>query len=246
MKRLSISLLTLTLLTACGEPTSGRSPYYGSRGADQSWPGSASADIKLAAHTNTVNYYVIFDGSGSMNEQECGDGQSRIQVAKQSIRMFFDALPKTSNVGMLIFDRKGLRDARPLEPNDPKALTSLTDHTRAGGNTPLAESLLYAYQQLTLQGKRQQGYGDYNIVVLTDGEANDTEKLINAVDTITAESPINIHTIGFCLDQHHALNQRGVVNYHSASNAAELIKGFDSVLAEAPSFDDNHFQDTNN
>ncbi len=268
MKKFSLALLTTALLSACGGEQSSQAPASGSqaqaqestqssakaafkefahsyalRGADQSWPGSADDTLVLADNKEAANYYVIFDGSGSMEEQGCGDGQRRIDVAKRAIGTFFDALPKHSNVGLIIFDSQGARDAVPLKPNDPTLLKQITSGSQAGGGTPLGETLNYAHDKLMIQGQKQLGYGEFNIVVLTDGAASDKQMMEDAVADITAKSPINIHTIGFCLGEKHALNKKGVVNYQPAANAAELIKGLKTVLAEAPSFDSESFSD---
>jgi uncharacterized protein YegL len=178
-----------------------------------------------------------------MESNECTNGERRIDTAKRAIRGFFDALPVDSNVGLIIFDNFGTRDAFSLQPRDSERLKALTDKAIHGGGTPLGATLAYAHEMLTLQGIKQQGYGDYNIVVLTDGEAGDKRAMIKTVNTITQTSPINIHTIGFCLGNQHALNRQGVVNYQPANNAQELIAGLNSVLAEAPSFSTSSFSE---
>ncbi|WP_194435381.1 vWA domain-containing protein [Vibrio fluminensis] len=231
-----------TKITSAIKSVSGvKGESYAFRGADQSWPGAGNADLVLADNKDTANYYVIFDGSGSMQETECGNGSQRIEVAKQAVGTFFDALPKNANVGLIIFDAKGTRNAVPLKPNDPDLLKSFTNDSSFGGGTPLGYTLDYAYKELMKQGQMQQGYGEFNIVVLTDGAASDPDDMEKAIEHITYNSPVSLHTIGFCLGDSHALNKKGVINYQPAANAAELVKGLQSVLAESPSFDTASF-----
>jgi Ca-activated chloride channel homolog len=262
--RLSLTLLSLSILAGCGQEEtnkasttaketekekvhqikiSGLTPNqsYALRGADQTWPGTSNESLILSKDKETANYYVIFDGSGSMEDTNCGDGERRIDVAKRAIGTFFDVLPKNSNVGLILFDGHGAREAVPLKKNDPSLLKSVTDSAIAGGGTPLGLTLEYASQKLQVQGQKQQGYGEYNIVVLTDGQAGDEDKMIRVVNDITANTPINIHTIGFCLGDHHTLNKHGVINYQPASDAAELVQGLKSVLAESSSFTSDSF-----
>jgi hypothetical protein len=52
---------------------------------------------------------------------------------------------------------------------------------------------------------------------------------------------VNIHTIGFCLNQSHALNIPGKTLYKAADNPEALAEGLESVLAEAPDFNVDSF-----
>jgi hypothetical protein len=58
-----------------------------------------------------------------------------------------------------------------------------------------------------------------------------------------AETPIVVHTIGFCIGEDHVLNQPGRTFYLAADSREDLERGLDSVLAEAPSFDVAAFSD---
>ncbi|PSV69642.1 vWA domain-containing protein [Photobacterium angustum] len=255
---LPLTLISLSLLAGCGQAESSKSAAqeetdqiivsgltskqsYALRGADQSWPGTADEKTILLKDKNIANYYVIFDGSGSMLDTSCGDGKRRITVAKDAIGTFFDALPKNSNVGLFVFDNNGYREVSPLQKNHASQLKAITNNVVAGGDTPLGKTLEIASNSLRTQGQKQQGYGEYNIVVLTDGQANNESKMMSVVNKITSETPINIHTIGFCLGNNHMLNQQGVINYQPASNAAELVKSLKSVLAESSSFTSDSF-----
>ena len=88
------------------------------------------------------------------------------------------------------------------------------------------------------------GYGEYHLVIVTDGEANDGEDPREAVDALLAKSPVVLHTIGFCIGETHSLNQKGRVFYQSADNPEELRKGLTDVLAEATSFNLDGFVKT--
>lgn len=252
------SLIATLLLSACGQEQAPNSTsqkvaptpaiidstppaMYGMRGADRSWPGEPDGLIVLADDNSTRNFYVVFDGSGSMNEEQCGDGQTRIDAAKSSVKKFFNAIPADSNVGLFVFDNNGSREVSPLKPVNVSSLTKIIDHVQAGDGTPLGYSLSVAYKSLLEQGQKQQGYGEYNIVVVTDGAAGDQKTMEHNLRYITSTSPVSVHTIGFCLGNNHALNQKGVVNYRSATNSAELVSGLQSVLAEAESFDTSSF-----
>jgi hypothetical protein len=101
--------------------------------------------------------------------------------------------------------------------------------------------MIYAYKAFTDQGRRQLGYGEYTIVVVTDGIANSIPQLQQVVDKIIATTPINIYSIGFCIGKEHSLNQPGRTLYKSADNPEQLDKGLREVLAESESFDEVEF-----
>lgn len=215
---------------------------YALRGADQTWPGGTPNDVVISENLQARNFYVIFDGSGSMADKSCGEGKRRVDAAKHSVGQFFDALPKNVNAGLLVFDNKGLNEASAIQQVNPSTLSAAINTIKSGGTTPLGQSLQTGLQKLTTQAQKQQGYGEYHLVVITDGAASDQKLMTDMVDSITQKTPINIHTIGFCLNSSHALNKQGVVNYSSASSSTQLVNSLKAVLAEAESFDTTQFQ----
>jgi len=187
------------------------------------------------------NYYVVFDASGSMQQSRCSGDASKLVVAKQALLRFASRLPADANVGLHVFDGHGVRQVMPLGPLEPAAFEQSVDAIRAGGGTPLAKSAREAYGVLTAQGRQQFGYGEYHLIIVTDGEATGEDPR-GVVNRIVAESPVLVNTIGFCLDEKHSLNQPGRTIYRSADNPAALEQTLADVLAEAPSFDIKRFE----
>ena len=107
---------------------------------------------------------------------------------------------------------------------------------------PLAAAFNDAFNYLTQQAQSQLGYGEYTIVTTTDGEADSVPELSRRVERILKVSPIQIYTIGFCIEQNHALNQPGRTIYRSANNPKELAEGMQDVLAEAEDFSVQDFK----
>jgi Ca-activated chloride channel family protein len=118
----------------------------------------------------TRNFYIIFDGSGSMSYNL--NGEIKIVGAKKAITKFLAQIPQDVNMGLYLFDDNGTREVVPLEPvNKDKLLTAISK-SAPGGGTPLAEAILFATKQLIKQRKKQLGYGEYNLIIVTDGEAD--------------------------------------------------------------------------
>lgn len=250
--------LLLAALAACDSPSPPSAPPSATtstiprpqappRVIEPRWPFAGGADAAAAPATFdpgasiSRNYYVVFDASGSMAGKECAGGGTKIEVAKRALAGFASRLPADVNLGLSVFDKQGIRELIPLGPMQPDAASQAIASIRAGGNTPLADSIRRAYAALTEQGRRQFGYGEFHLVVITDGEATG-ENPQAVVNTLLARSPIVLHTIGFCIGSDHSLNQPGRVVYRAADNPAALAAGLAEVLAEAPSFDVTSFK----
>ena len=222
----------------------------GSKAEDQSkskvpgaWPfmDGDEASGQLADNLLAKNYYLIFDGSGSMAEVKCSENRPKIEVAKEAVVHWASSVPEHANLGLYIFHNDN-RTTLPLGSGPRDAFNRTVRSVNPGGGTPLSDAFIIAYRELTQQGKRQLGYGEYTIVVVTDGIANDANRLAKAVDIILANSPITVFSIGFCIGERHSLNQPGKTVYKSAGNPEQLAEGLKDVLAESEFFDAAEFE----
>jgi Ca-activated chloride channel family protein len=229
---------TTAAAQAAAKPTAPAKPRWPFSNAAE--PAAASGGLDQAASIRR-NYYVVFDASGSMHDAKCSGGESKIEVAKRALVEFADKLPRDVNLGLSVFDSQGIREILALSPIKSGSVASAIAPIRAGGGTPLADSIHRAAEALTVQGQRQFGYGEFHLVVITDGEATG-ENPKKVVDRVLASSPIVLHTIGFCIGEDHSLNQPGKVIYRAADNPAELARGLADVLAESPAFATKSFK----
>ncbi|MDM8542122.1 vWA domain-containing protein [Desulfococcaceae bacterium HSG9] len=194
----------------------------------------------LAKNPVTQNYIVIFDGSGSMGDVKCSAGRKKISVAKEAVIEWSKTLPADANIGLVAFHNKGWILGK-LGETDRQGFVKGVQSLIYGGKTPLSKAFAHAYKDITLQGQKQLGYGEYTIVVVTDGIANSPNQLSHTVKTIQATSPVTIYTIGFCIGTKHSLNQPGKTVYKAADNPESLRQGLKEVLAESVTFDDSEF-----
>lgn len=192
------------------------------------WPPGLGQEQVQLDNIAVKNYYIIFDGSGSMHGE-------KLKVAKKAVKEFISLIPDNANIALLAFDKTSNSERAKL--GSPKELIlAKIDTIRPGGSTPLGASMKIAYKKLIAQGRKQLGYGEYNMVIITDGKASDKSAMKKITNSILAGSPVTIHTIGFKIGQGHALNQPGKIYYKAANNYEELSKGLESVLAEAENF----------
>lgn len=183
------------------------------------------------------SFYVVIDASGSMNETECaGSFPNRTEAAKWAAKEFTTKrVPADVNLGLHVFDGSGARERVPLGMQNRDAITQEIDGIRGGGNTPLNAAIRQAAEALSRQRERQLGYGEFYVVVATDGQASDGDLQENAV-RYAAQQRIPIITIGFCLRADHPL-ARASVSYRDANSPQDLLAALQETQGESPYFD---------
>jgi uncharacterized protein with von Willebrand factor type A (vWA) domain len=182
------------------------------------------------------NFYFIFDGSGSMAEVR--DGKTKLRGAKEAVREFLTKIPPNSNLGLYVFDSKGRRELVPLGSNNRDDFMQAISEVEAGGGTPLASSIRFGTDQLVNQYKRQLGYGEYRLIVVTDGEASN----IPEAALYAARYNTPIYAIGLFVESDHPLRAYAM-SYREANNYEDLRKALEETLAELPSFDLTDFEE---
>jgi len=216
---------------------------YGVSGLRDDWPNLAGGGATELQEPLAKNYYVILDDSGSMKSASCAGGQdSRLSAAIEALAVFVEGLPPRSNFGVMSFDGGRFTERLPLGRRDGSDIRLLSKRMQAGGDTPLSTAITRGYEALRRQAVAQLGYGEYHLVVITDGEASDGEYPDAILNRILSESPVDVHTIGFCIGREHVLNQPNYLSYQSADNVQALRQGLQDVLAEAPEFTVSSFK----
>lgn len=214
-----------------------------------SWPPPDPNDLKgeklvLAENPLADNYYLVVDFSGSMNDRACNSDESKANVVKRVVPEFILSIPSQANIGLLAFDREGVKERVPIDSvqKNRKKIFEFIKDAKPSNGTPLSTAVQNGYEKLVEQARRQHGYGRYRLVIITDGEANLGYNPKNQVDHISNNSPVIIDTIGFCIDKKHSLNQPGKTIYREANSPEALRAGLKEVLAEAPIFDAKKFK----
>jgi Mg-chelatase subunit ChlD len=221
----------------------GRLNSYGLNGVRDDWPNMADASALDLQDKLAKNYYVILDDSGSMKSNVCAKSHvSRLSAAIDALSAFAEGLPQLANLGVMSFDGGRFSELLPIGKQSPMAIGGLSQRMMANGNTPLATAITRGYEALRQQASAQLGYGEYHLVVITDGEASEGEYPDKIIERILTESPVDIHTIGFCIGEDHVLNQPRYLSYQAADDVQALRQGLQDVLAEAPTFTVSSFE----
>ncbi|MEK6698989.1 MAG: vWA domain-containing protein [Nitrospirota bacterium] len=236
MNRFVLSLMFLAFLLpfGCETKQSSKLPLI----ISSTWPPEIKEGekVEVAKDLLAKNYYVILDSSGSMGDRECAEGSTKSAVSKRAFVEFVDVVPARANLGLLVFDKDGVREIAPLGTKNRDRIIAEVNAVQPGDGTPLHDAVVTALSAIEKQAKAQLGYGEYHLVIVTDGMANPGQEPNDAVNYILNNTPIMIHTIGFCIDPNHPLNQPGRTSYRTAKDPQELIKGLKAVVAESEKF----------
>lgn len=247
-------LMLVTGLAGCGDNSHGTQAHNGSAGSEQpedryrhtvadalgsSWPANAEPVDQLDSVPTRENIMVVLDMSGSMASKTCsGTYRNKAEAARAVLGDWVNQVDPEANLGLVVFDANGVTVRTPLGQHNREHFVEKINQSRPIGGTPLRSAIELALEQLEYRSAHQQGYGDYRIMVITDGEHSNGEDPAVPLNRIFSNpsDPTQVHTVGFCIDD-SALNQPGLTVYQSAENPEELRDGLNRVLAESASFE---------
>ncbi len=197
----------------------------------------------LVAESLRDNIVVILDASGSMKHAMRGSGRQKMQVAKEALReVLVRSVKETTNLGILVFSSGNMKNdvltpLAPLAPEDRAKLEKLIMLPEPGHGTPLGTYLKKGADMLLQQREKQEGYGTYRLLVVTDGEANDSNLVDRYLPDILSRG-ITVDVIGVDMDSDHTLATR-VDSYRKADDPKALAAAISEVLAEIGSTDED-------
>lgn len=250
------TLLALTgLLVSCSQSQPGTSKKPASQTSlvveemPQSWYDMDATEIPLdvtdgASPEIARNFYFVLDGSGSMTQapsSDCGGSQrfaTKMEGAVWALERFLEHVPEDVKIGLYVFDSAGSREALPIGRDNREAFREAVRGVNPGQQTPLAKAIRFGSNRLVAEYKKQLGYGEFRLVVITDGEA----AKIPEASHYAARFGIPIYAIGLCVGERHPLRQFSV-SYRAADNFEDLARGLQDTLAELPNFDVAEFAD---
>ena len=179
------------------------------------------------------NIVVILDASGSMQDKFSGDRtKSKMEAAKAALQEVLSKIPDDTHIGLLVFSGANIRNEwiYPLGPKDTQKLTAAIHLPQPGGNTPLGKYIRIGANRLLEQREKQYNYGNYRLLVVTDGEASDADKVKHYTPEILNRQ-IRVDVIGVDMKTDHML-ANVVDSYRKADNPGELVAAVSQILAE--------------
>ena len=179
------------------------------------------------------NIVVILDASGSMQDKFSGDRtKSKMEAAKSALQEVLLKVPDDTHIGLLVFSGVNIQNewVYPLGPKDTQKLIAAINLPQPSGNTPLGKYIRIGANRLLDQREKQYNYGNYRLLVVTDGEASDADKVKHYTPEILNRQ-IRIDVIGVDMKTDHML-ANVVDSYRKADNPGELVAAVSQILAE--------------
>ena len=190
----------------------------------------AATALGLAAEAHAgggLKVVVILDNSGSMQNNMPGGG-NRINAAKQALLTVLNQTPADAEVGVLLLNgRRGQDWLIPLGPVDKASIQSAVGGIRASGGTPLGASMKVAADAL-LEAREKNRYGDYKLLVVSDGEANDPGLVEMYLPQILSRGLL-VDVIGVDMAAQHSLATRSNT-YRNAADPRSLEQAISAVV----------------
>ena len=179
------------------------------------------------------NIVVILDASGSMQDKFSGDRtKSKMEAAKAALQEVLAHIPDGTQIGLLVFSGANIHNewVYPLGPKDTQKLIAAIRLPQPSGDTPLGKYIRIGANRLLEQREKQYNYGNYRLLVVTDGEASDADKVKHYTPEILNRQ-IRIDVIGVDMKTDHML-ANVVDSYRKADNPGELVAAVSQILAE--------------
>jgi hypothetical protein len=199
--------------------------------------------VLLAQTTFASDSYVfLVDTSGSMAEPMAFKGadsknyqSSRMNVAKNSLNEVIKSISEDSNVGILTFDG-WVYSSKFNKEEIVKAIDSM----EPSGGTPLGEYMKHGADKLLQLRKEGDRGGTYSLIIVTDGEANDSKKVDQYLPEIISRGLV-VKAIGLDMAKTHSLATK-VNEYTNANDPTSLTSSLKEYVAEA-SFEDKNLEE---
>ncbi|MDE0556687.1 MAG: VWA domain-containing protein [Candidatus Poribacteria bacterium] len=179
------------------------------------------------------NIVVILDASGSMQEKFSGDQtKSKMEAAKAALQEVLAKVPEDTWIGLLVFSGANIRNewVYPLGEKETQKLIAAIDLPQPGGGTPLGKYIRIGANRLLEERAKQYNYGNYRLLIVTDGEASDAAQVEYYTPEILNRQ-IRVDVIGVDMKTDHML-AKVVDSYRRADNPGELVAAVSQILAE--------------
>ncbi len=189
--------------------------------------GSGETDL------HTENIIIILDASGSMKENFRGDqSKSKMDAAKEALKSVLAKVPDNTHIGLLVFSGSNVQNdwVYPLGPKNTEQMLAAIDLPLPGGGTPLGKYMRIGANRLLEQREKQYNYGNYRLLIVTDGVAQDEEKVAQYTPEIL-DRQIRVDVIGVDMQTDHLL-AKDADSYRRADNPGELVAAVTQILAE--------------
>ena len=219
-----ISVILLVAVSGCMAPPPTTGPVF----VPPAIEGKNQAGTAALLQKNVV---VILDASGSMRDRTFSS-LSKMEAAKAALWEVLKRLPEDTNIGLLVFGATNIGDgwAYPLTYRHDATLQRAINYPNPFRDTPLGAFIKKGADSLLQQRAKQNGYGTYRLLIVTDGQATDPKLVKKYLPEVLARG-IRIDVVGIKMGTEHGLAKR-VHSYRNGSDLESLKKALTDAIAE--------------
>lgn len=184
------------------------------------------------------NIVIVFDTSGSMDDNMKTAGKTRLKVAQEALIGTLSNLPSTTKVGVLTFGGW----VYDIQPVNQDVLTKAIRSTRPSGGTPLYQYISVGATRLLEERQKGNNLGSYKLLVVTDGIASDPALNNDSYFRDGTPKPgvlrdvmnrgISIDAIGLDMVDDHPLSKQINGLYMRGDDPSSLKKAIEKSVAE--------------
>lgn len=176
---------------------------------------------------------VVFDTSGSMSKVMDQAKETRIKAAQNALISVLTKVPASTNVGIVTFTGW----AYDLQPVNRDKLQIAIQNTRPDGGTPLYKFIKKGADRLLEERKKQVGVGSYKLLVVTDGEADDSELNRDSTSRYgilndVISRGIIVDAIGLEMGNGHSLRTKINGTYMAGNDPDSIQKSLSKLVSE--------------
>jgi uncharacterized protein YegL len=178
------------------------------------------------AQTTTHDYViVVLDGSGSMSERMQTSARTSIvkmEAAKNALKSVLQNIPEKTQVGILAFTNDRIWWVWKTGIVKSPDISTAIDRVNESGRTPLGSAIKAGADELMFYREQQLGYGRFQLVIVTDGEATDGSYMDDVTKEVRARR-IRMDVIGVAMPGGAKHSLAAISDsYQSADNAQQL------------------------
>tara|TARA_R110001592_G_scaffold29350_6_gene106550 strand:+ start:16501 stop:17832 length:1332 start_codon:yes stop_codon:yes gene_type:complete len=186
-----------------------------------------------------TNIIFIVDASGSMKEKV--ENQTRMEAAKDVLGKTLEGIPKTANLGLMVYGHRNAKDCSdielvsPLGGDDAATLQKTISTLEAKGETPIAESIRQASKSFAaFKGQ------DNKIILVTDGlEECQGDPCAAAKEVKASGLDVTVNVVGFTLGEEEAKAVQCITEatggkYYGAADVEALTTALQEAATSEP------------
>ncbi|MBE2213036.1 MAG: VWA domain-containing protein [Opitutaceae bacterium] len=163
-------------------------------------PAHGQGDSSPAASAGSGATIIVLDASGSMRGRI--GGETKMEIAKRSVRELVDALPAGTPLGLVVYSHRKGGDCKDIElviapgPLDKAAFTQAVLAIEPRGLTPLTDAVAFAAEALDYKKKKA------SVILVSDGEETCGKKPCETAARLEAMGKdLTIHAVAFDLGE---------------------------------------------